>query len=207
MAYRQPLHPHKTRQRGITLIEALIALLILALGVLGLAAVQARMLVETRTTNSRATAIRLIADLADRIRINKAGAQPATPGALSLYSDAAAGTFTDPATMTAPTDCSTATNCSSAQQAAYDVWAWRTEVASSLMNGRASISQVSPQQLQVIVAWQLNENSNITLGSAAADQQLAAPLQITAANTNTNLCVDNTNTYICHVDYIAIPAN
>ena len=81
---RKP-HSRKTAQRGITLVESLISLLILALGVLGLAAVQARMLVETRTTNARATAVRLIADLGERIRMNAAGAQPPISGGDSPY--------------------------------------------------------------------------------------------------------------------------
>jgi type II secretory pathway pseudopilin PulG len=76
MSHQHPVHPPRIAQRGITLIESLIALLILCLGVLGLAQVEARMMVETRTTNARATAIQLIADLGERIRINDQGAQP-----------------------------------------------------------------------------------------------------------------------------------
>lgn len=188
-------------QQGITLIEALISLLILALGVLGMVVGQARMLVETRTTNSRATAIRLIADLSERIRMNAIGAQPPASGGLSPYSDPQAGDFL-PAQATAPCDPTSTATCPAA---ALDVWAWRQEVASSLMNGRASIWQVSPQQLQVVVAWQLNENANTTLTATSADQQLAAPLQITTGNGSTatsNLCPDNA---ICHVDFIDIP--
>jgi Tfp pilus assembly protein PilV len=44
-----------TAQRGITLIEALLALLMLALSVLRLAQAEARMLEETRTPHSRAS--------------------------------------------------------------------------------------------------------------------------------------------------------
>ena len=46
------------RQRGTSLIEALVALLVLALGVMGMAAVQTRTLATARTTNLRAVAIR-----------------------------------------------------------------------------------------------------------------------------------------------------
>jgi len=216
----------KAAQRGITLIESLIALLILALGVLGLAAVQARMLVETRTTNARATAVRLIADLGERIRMNAAGAQPPV-GGNSHYAVAGAG-FTAPGD-TAPDSgaCAPAgaggssANCSPAQRAAYDVWAWRREIEKSLMGGLASITQVGDSpQLRVMVAWRLNENTNLTLASTASDQQLAAPLMVTsaasgaepaasaasgagaAASTATDLCAAH---HICHVDFIDIP--
>ena len=54
-------------QRGLSLIESLVALLVLALGIMGLAGVQARMVTETRISNSRAMAVSLIDDLTKRI--------------------------------------------------------------------------------------------------------------------------------------------
>lgn len=182
-------------QRGFTLIEALIALLILALGVLGLAQVQARMLAQTRTTNTRATAIRLIADLSDRIRINSTGTQ--TGSGLSLYSDDSANDFSDPADGTPNPDCDDSTKtCTSAQQAAYDVWAWRQAVKNTLPGGKASIWQIDPQQLQVVLAWQANEDNN-------AD--VASPLQITGADAGR--CASGGSGFICHIGFIDIPTN
>jgi type IV pilus assembly protein PilV len=217
----QPIHSQKSAQRGITLIEALIALLILALGVLGLAAVQARMLVETRTTNSRATAIRLIADLGDRIRLNTGAVLGSGGDALAIvepvsssnspYADPLGTTGFLPAAASEPT-CTDTSFCTPAEQTSRDLWEWRTELATQLMNGRAKIDQVAgSQQLRVVVAWQLNENTNTTLSAATAtpaqqalNQQLAAPLQITAADGTTDLCNSpGTNNYICHVDFIA----
>jgi type IV pilus assembly protein PilV len=214
-------YPLPAAQRGITLIEALIALLILALGVLALAAVQARMLVEVRTTNSRATAIRLIADLGDRIHLNATGAQPPV-GGNSPYADPPGTGFQPPNATNPNPDCSatanannsTPTPCTPLQQAAYDRWDWLTEVGQSLLNGSASITQVSPQQLRVIVAWQLNENTGTVIpapGAAATGQTtLANPLQITdPSNNGANLCNPsnniNNNNFICHVDFIGIP--
>jgi type IV pilus assembly protein PilV len=198
-------------QQGITLIEALIALLILALGVLGLAAVQARMLVETRTTNSRASAIRLIADLGERIRMNAAGAQP-LEGGTSRYADSQDGGFQVPVD-TPESDCSdTTTSCTPEAQAAYDRWFWQTEVQQQLPGGLSSITQVSAQQLQIVVAWRLNENTNTALKgtTGTAARQLSDPLKITGVDQG-NLCnPGDTNTdndkYICHVDFIEIPA-
>jgi len=205
----------RSAQQGITLIEALIALLILALGVLGLAAVQARMLVETRTTNSRATAVRLIADLGDRIRINAAGARSPAAGGASPYADPAGGGFKPPSDKAPSPDCSNssppANPCTAAQQASYDRWVWQTEVRRTLMNGVTSITQISPRQLRVMVAWQLNENTNIHLNDNAgpATLQLSDPLQISDEN-GANICQppnkSDSNQYICHIDFIEIPA-
>jgi type IV fimbrial biogenesis protein FimT len=58
-------------QRGLSLIESLIALVVLAVGVMGLAGVQARMLVESRTANHRAVAIGFIDDLSNRMLLNR----------------------------------------------------------------------------------------------------------------------------------------
>ena len=212
----KPLASPPPRQHGFTLIEALVSLAILALGVLGLAAVQTRMLVETRTTNSRAVAIRLIGELNERIQTNPTGAQPGADPAhsttVSPYSDTEAASFPDKPDDTA-NDCSAppappaTTSCTSAQQAAYDVATWRQKVADTLMGGKASIWQISPRQLQVVVAWQANENTQPTLNNAAASaatQQVAQEMSITAAGiaANANLC---SGTTICHIDFIDIP--
>ena len=57
-------------QRGITLIESMVALVIAALGILGILGVQMRTLSDTSTTVRRAQAIRLIEDLGERMRAN-----------------------------------------------------------------------------------------------------------------------------------------
>ncbi|MDR2875506.1 MAG: type IV pilus modification protein PilV [Methylobacillus sp.] len=183
----------KSGQRGFALIEALISLLILVLGVLALAQVQARMLVETRTSNSRATAIRLIGDLADRVRLNAA----AHSNGASPYASTSANDFSVP---TLVKDCgAAAATCSLAEQAGYDVWFWQQEVKASLMNGSANIYQIGPQQLRVVVAWQANEK-----GATDTNANIAGTLQITGTNA-ADRC--NTGGMICHVDFIDIPTH
>ena len=174
-------------QAGITLIEALVSLLILALGILGLAAVQTRMLVENRVTNSRATAVRLIADLGERMRINAAGAN-LTPN--PYLQPAFAG---PPAMPTFP--CAAGTPCTPNAVATFDHDAWLSMVGTALPGGRATITPVAgTTQVQVIVAWLLNERA----GTTFADQ-----LRVAIAAGGGDACPAN---YICHIDYIEIPA-
>lgn len=52
MTYLAPPHT-VTRQRGITLIESLVAIVVAALGILGIVGVQMRTLTDTRTSVSR----------------------------------------------------------------------------------------------------------------------------------------------------------
>lgn len=186
----------QTMQRGMTLIESLVALLILALGILGLAAMQTRMLVETRVTNSRATAIRLISDLGERIQLNAQGAQ-ATASVPSAYEE----TNWDQPDATPPSgSCdmalanTIATACTGAEVASYDVWAWKRQVADALMDGRATITQGDdPRHLRVLVGWRLNEDPDITL----ADE-----LKISFGASADDQCPEG---FICHIDFIEIP--
>ncbi|MCX7101946.1 MAG: type IV pilus modification protein PilV, partial [Methylobacter sp.] len=59
---------------GFTLIEVLIAMLVLAVGLLGLAGLQATSLKSNQSAYNRSQATQLAYDLADRMRANVAGA-------------------------------------------------------------------------------------------------------------------------------------
>ena len=60
-------------QRGVGMIEVLVALVILAIGVLGFSALQLRAMEATAEATDRTMAMNLARDLADRIRINRLG--------------------------------------------------------------------------------------------------------------------------------------
>lgn len=57
--------------RGFTLVEVLIALIVLSIGLLGIAALYLETLRANRTALFRTQAVTLAADLADRIRANR----------------------------------------------------------------------------------------------------------------------------------------
>ncbi|WP_145927181.1 type IV pilus modification protein PilV [Jeongeupia sp. USM3] len=61
----------KRRQRGISLIEVMVSLVILALGLLGLAGLHSRSLIMGQSSYYRGIAADLSADLADRIRASR----------------------------------------------------------------------------------------------------------------------------------------
>jgi type IV pilus assembly protein PilV len=147
--------PRSTRQRGATLLESLVSILVLAVGVLAILWVQVRTLAETQTSARRAQAVRAIEDLGERIRSN-----PDAFGQLQLYvADWDAGE-TPPAA-----DCR-ASACSSAQLAARDIWEWQAEVAERLPLCKATVFLSSDEdagnrrQLGVMVGWRANERSD-----------------------------------------------
>ena len=64
-----PLTPSR-KQRGITLLESMIAIVVAALGIFGILGVQMRTLADTQTSMRRAQAIRLIEDMSERMKVN-----------------------------------------------------------------------------------------------------------------------------------------
>ena len=138
---------HK-RQRGITLIESMVALVIAALGILGILGVQMRTLSDTSTTVRRAQAIRLIDDLGERMRTN--------PNAMVNLGSYVSNFATNPAVG------SCASGCDHAALAAYDLAVWKQAVRNSLPLGQAEIfippaeagvAAEQRRQLGIMIAW------------------------------------------------------
>ncbi len=75
------------KHRGFTLIEVLVALIILSVGLLGLAALQTRASQAEMESYQRAQALLLANDIADRIRTNSS-----VPECYSITTNAATGT-------------------------------------------------------------------------------------------------------------------
>ena len=68
----QPRHSRgKAPQRGFTLVEAMVALIVLSVGLLGIAALYVETLRASRTSLHRTQAVNLATDLADRMRANR----------------------------------------------------------------------------------------------------------------------------------------
>ncbi len=130
-------------QRGVTLVEVLVSVVILSVGLLGVAGLQASVAKYKVNTWSRAAISTLHSDLAERIRMNSdvAGSNFITGvSATSLYT--LGGTWADQqtATLTTPSpNCETAA-CTTTERAAYDISIWRQRARSSLPQGAALIS-------------------------------------------------------------------
>lgn len=72
------------RSRGVTMIEVLVALLILTVGLLGVAGLQARMQTAEIEAFQRAQAIVLLQDMVDRINANRVNAASYATGTVTL---------------------------------------------------------------------------------------------------------------------------
>ena len=179
------------RQRGITLIESLIAILIAALGILGILGVQMRTLADTQTSVRRAQAVRLIEDLSERIQTNPNGL-----GNLDSY----VSTWGSAPSAT----CGTA-GCDAAKLAAYDIYQWKEAVKSTLPLGTASVfisaadtAAGNRRQLGVMVGWRENEREH-KKADGTVDTSFTAPFATDSTGTANITCPSG---LICHLQYI-----
>jgi len=117
MNFRMPL-PARHRVGGVTLIEVLVTMVIVAVGLLGLAGMQVRGLSIQKDAHGRALATQLAVDIADRMRSNS-GAGVSNYGFVVPYPT---GTYTPPGVTQC--DETAAAACTALQQAQYDLDLW-----------------------------------------------------------------------------------
>ena len=140
---------HSAGQRGVSLIESLVALLILALGVLGLAGLQAGALAQTRHANARAAAVQMAHDLLERMQMNPAvGRAAAGSSRASLYE-----TGWGKRSEKAP-DCSSRA-CNATELAEHDLSRWKGSWQTLLPGADARVfrSRTDPRQIGVMLGW------------------------------------------------------
>lgn len=199
-----PLHSAPVqRQRGVTLIESLVAIVVTALGILGILGVQMRTLADTSTTVRRAQAIRLIEDLGERMKVN--------PNAL-VNINAYVTTF-----GASPAIGSCATGCDNALLAAYDLATWKKAVRDTLPLGQAAIfippaegviAAGQRRQLGVMIAWRENErditdavDKKIYKDNIDATQVRATGGSLSDGAGGASVCPAN---FICHLQYLPV---
>ena len=110
----------RARQRGVSMVEALVALLVMSIGMLGIAGLYVTSLQANRTALIRTQAVNLVNDMTDRIRANPMAR--ADYGLAEKWKDA-------------PTDQSCAdgaNNCSVTNLAQDDLFRWTTDVKALL---------------------------------------------------------------------------
>jgi type IV pilus assembly protein PilV len=130
------LTPRHAPQRGFTLVEALISVLIMSIGLLGVAALQTRSLGSTNTASKRSQAVSLASDLADRMRSNRLAADLT---AASNYTNIAAADNSCRAVHYAHTHNPVA--CTAVQLAADDLADWNARIAAILPSGTGVVCQ------------------------------------------------------------------
>jgi type IV pilus assembly protein PilV len=126
------------RIQGFTLVEVLIAMIILSVGMLGIAGLYVHSMQAGRTSLFRHHAVTLAGDIADRIRANpRAAAAYAAAGANSNCVDGGV-------------------DCTPAEMAANDIFLWALQAADTLPTGNVVIvfnNGPVPPTYQITVQW------------------------------------------------------
>lgn len=204
-------------QKGATLIEAMTALFVFAVGALGIAAMQTTSMVRGDDTRQRSIAIWKAQELVDRIKATKTIDNP--DGLIGTYITEIGNTNADngigvfggseyQCPVAAPTRCddTNGTNvgaCTAAQVVQADLWSVFCEPTTGLVpNGNAVTGSVGLRNLEVALEqngseyrlyfeW-LNRTSNNSVDSelAASGQQNSDG---SARNVVTNLCGEDEN--------------
>jgi type IV pilus assembly protein PilV len=104
-------------QSGFSLIELLVAVLVMGVGILGVGALQLQSLQDNRTALTRVEAVNLAWDMLDRIRAN--------PGGRAAY-----GSVTFGSALPQASDCGVM-ECDANAMAAYDVRSWACQLGRS----------------------------------------------------------------------------
>ncbi len=125
-------------QRGFSLVEVLIALIIMSVGMLGIAGLYVQSMQAGRTSLFRHHAVTLAGDVADRIRAN--------PTAGVAYT----GVGVDFGCV------ATGVDCNAVEMASSDILFWSQQATESLPNGNVVIAfdnTVVPPSYTIAVGW------------------------------------------------------
>ncbi|MFT3929810.1 MAG: type IV pilus modification protein PilV [Spongiibacteraceae bacterium] len=156
--------------RGFALIEVLIAVFVLAVGILGAGAIQTIGLQANQGAYLRSQAMFLASDMLDRIRMNR----DARATYLNLDTD------TD--TTTSPGCSSSASGCTAANLAREDIVAWRTAVETSidsggyLPNGRGRVTAGAGNNVVITITWNETDWVGNVRGSSTPSYSIAAAI-------------------------------
>jgi type IV pilus assembly protein PilV len=122
------------RQSGFTMVEAMVTVLIFAIGLLGVIGLQTLALSSTTLSNQRNDATVLALDMADRMRANLGAVRS---GVGTGYDAAAAASNTCRAVYADAV--ATAATCTSDQLAADDLFDWLAQVQQTLPSGDGAV--------------------------------------------------------------------
>ncbi|AVS93974.1 type IV pilus modification protein PilV [Paracidovorax avenae] len=170
----------KKNHTGLTLIEMMVALVVLSIGLLGLAGLQAATAKYRINTSVRSAATGLVFDMSERIRVNADAAGPSFIQAGSFGSSAYAVSddwdTQQAATFSVTKNCETEA-CTPTERATYDLAVWRGKVRNAMPQGAAMLSGNKRDGFMLTLMWfdkELNDGSadRTLLSSTTCDSSL-----------------------------------
>lgn len=145
-------HSNRHPQSGFSLVEVMIALVIMSIGMLGIAGLYVQSLQAGRTSMFRHHAVTLAGDIADRIRAN--------PTAAAAYDHLPNDAGVDNSCVTGGVD------CTPGEMAANDIFLWQAQADDTLPGGNISVAfaaaaGLNPPTYTITVSW--NEPAQVVV--------------------------------------------
>jgi type IV pilus assembly protein PilV len=152
------MQPSANKSAGFSLIEAMVSLVVISVGMIGIAALYGEGLSASRTALSRTIAVNLTAAMADNIRGNRLGG--------AAYAGAAANNNCDPSA-------GGGVDCTPPQMAAHDLFVWNQDIAQRLANGVGAVmfAAGAPPTYTIQVTW-----DEVGIGPVTATMIIQVPL-------------------------------
>jgi type IV pilus assembly protein PilV len=187
---------HQRFQRGASLVEAIVSLLVLALGILGMLSIQLKSMADNQNATQRIIATRLADDLFERMKANSGGV--ANLSSYSLGVDGWAAKNPPPSEA----DRCDRVFCSAEKQGVFDLWMWRLRVGSMLQGGKATtfISPSDPEQLGVMVAWPMRK-TDVAIDGANQQNDTETAARFQWLNVDVPGGATCPTDMVCHVAY------
>ncbi|MFC6284001.1 MULTISPECIES: type IV pilus modification protein PilV [Polaromonas] len=160
-------------QKGASLLEVLIAIVIMSFGLLAMGGLTAASIQYGKMAQFQTVGVQLASDYADRMRANADGFMASAYDKTAVYSSVTTA-------ITVPT-CAVASKCTSAELAAIDVAEWRNSLRTSLPGGDAYVLRdtTNPPAVDIWVMWadpSLKAGTDTSLITAGSSSCPAAAL-------------------------------
>jgi type IV pilus assembly protein PilV len=152
-------NPVTRRQRGDTMIEVLVTIIIIAIGVLGAAALQVTTLKNLSSSHSASVASIVAQDFTERMRANPAAAL--------------AGDYNIDSVPTSVTDCVGSPCATAADLAAYDKETWWAQVTAVLPSGRGQVAPLAAGSNIFVLTVRWDEDRSGSTGTNCPIQSAA----------------------------------
>ena len=150
----------RTKQQGFSMVEILVTVVVIAIGLLGLAGLQATSLRNTEESYQRSQAATLAYDMLDRMRANVAGVSAGDYDSIT----AAPGSYTD----------CTANTCTVSEMADFNNGDWQANIAAALPSGGGTVSgNGSGSVFTITISWDDDRDPNTAAASFTLSSRIS----------------------------------
>ncbi len=178
-------------QSGVTLIEVLISILIMSIGLLGMAALQAAAISQQSSAIAQGNASDLIPDISERLRANLQNAPGFNPSTTGTFTITDSWLDQNSSTIAYPSKDCLLVACNTSERAEYDLQTWRIKVRSALPQGSALIGGNVQDGVSLTLMWfdkefkngnnaDLRSSTQCTAADTVAQRQICCPVAASA---------------------------